>query len=72
MHYNPEKRAWKGKSYKKPDQRVTEIRDKAVVKTDKKIACGHCGGGGRCGHCAGADSFFQAVPCKECDGLGVC
>lgn len=33
--YNPEKRAWRGKSYKKGGKRVRALRD-AEAKTDEK------------------------------------
>ncbi len=70
MHYNPEKRAWRGKSYKKSKERVSEIRERSAIETDKKILCGHCGGGGSCGHCNGTNDFTARAKCKECDGEG--
>lgn len=31
-HYNPEKRAWRGKSYKKGGKRVRFLRDRDTLK----------------------------------------
>lgn len=34
--YNPEKRAWRGKSYKKPGKRVADLRVKAREKVSRE------------------------------------
>lgn len=35
-HYNPEHRAWRGKSYRKGGKRVRYLRDAAKLKTDDR------------------------------------
>lgn len=34
-HYNPERRAWRGRSYKKGGQRVRDLRDRIALKEFK-------------------------------------
>jgi len=36
--YNPEKRAWKGRSYKKGGKRVRALREKVVILLTKGTA----------------------------------
>lgn len=31
-HYNPERRAWRGRSYRKGGQRIRELRDRIARK----------------------------------------
>lgn len=31
--YNPERRAWRGRSYKKGGENVRQLRDKALIQT---------------------------------------
>lgn len=35
MSYNPEKRAWRGRSYKKGGRLVRDLRDAAAKKADR-------------------------------------
>lgn len=36
--YNPEKRAWKGRSYKKGGRRVRALRDAVAAKAKKEVS----------------------------------
>lgn len=45
-NYNPEKRTWRGRSYKRGGERVSDLRDAQIVasvRLSKKHACPDCG-----------------------------
>ena len=60
--YNPENRAWKGRSYKKGAERIAQLRETLENKTTDPI-CPNCCGQGELLGALGRTTYFHCINC---------